>query len=233
MKANVSSQYISALLLIASKLENGLTLHLDGKITSAPYIRMTLSLLNQIGVETSFEAQTIRVKPNLENEPKIVNVESDWSSASYFYSIIALSPIGTKVCLSTYKKNSLQGDSVLAEIYKDLGVETFFDNNKIHLRRFQIPIPKSLILNLNNSPDIAQTIAVTCFGLGIGSHLTGLHTLKIKETDRLLTLKNELEKLGATVVVTDFSLTIQSYSPPLEGCPKGGVALKPYHILSF
>ena len=105
MKANVSSQYISALLLIASKLENGLTLHLDGKITSAPYIRMTLSLLNQIGVETSFEAQTIHVKPSLNNEPKIFSVESDWSSASYFYSIIALSPIGTKVCLSTYKKN--------------------------------------------------------------------------------------------------------------------------------
>ena len=120
-------------------------IHLDGKITSAPYIRMTLSLLNQIGVETSFEAQTIRVKPNLENEPKIVNVESDWSSASYFYSIIALSPIGTKVCLSTYKKNSLQGDSVLAEIYKDFGVETIFENNKIHLRRFQIPIKHQLL----------------------------------------------------------------------------------------
>jgi len=229
LPANVSSQYISALLLIAPKLENGLELTLEGEITSVPYIKMTLSLLNEIGIETSFVGNKITVK-SLSHIPNPLSliVESDWSSASYFYSIIALSEIGTEITLSSYKKNSLQGDSFLAEIYKDFGVQTFFDNNKIHLRRSQISIPKSLILNLNNSPDIAQTIAVTCFGLGIGCHLTGLHTLKIKETDRLLALKNELEKLGATVVVTDFSLTIQSYSPPLEGCPKGGVAIKTY-----
>jgi 3-phosphoshikimate 1-carboxyvinyltransferase len=107
-------------------------------------------------------------------------------------------------------------------------VETVFDNNKIHLRRFQIPIPKSLILNLNNSPDIAQTIAVTCFGLGIGCHLTGLHTLKIKETDRLEALKTELSKLGASVSITNVSLTLQSYSPPLECSPKDVVTIKTY-----
>ena len=229
LPANVSSQYISALLLIAPKLENGLELTLEGEITSIPYIKMTLSLLNEIGVETSFVGNKITVKSlSLIPNPLSLIVESDWSSASYFYSIIALSEIGTEITLSSYKKNSLQGDSVLAEIYKDLGVETFFDNNKIHLRRFQIPIPKSLILNLNNSPDIAQTIAVTCFGLGIGCHLTGLHTLKIKETDRLEALKTELSKLGASVSVTNVSLTLQSYSPPLEGCPKGGVAIKTY-----
>ena len=229
LPANVSSQYISALLLIAPKLENGLELTLEGEITSIPYIKMTLSLLNEIGVETSFVGNKITVKSlSLIPNPLSLIVESDWSSASYFYSIIALSEIGTEITLSSYKKNSLQGDSVLAEIYKDLGVETFFDNNKIHLRRFQIPIPKSLILNLNNSPDIAQTIAVTCFGLGIGCHLTGLHTLKIKETDRLEALKIELSKLGASVSVTNVSLTLQSYSLPLEGCPKGGVAIKTY-----
>ena len=229
LPANVSSQYISALLLIAPKLENGLELTLEGEMTSVSYIKMTLSLLNEIGVETSFVGNKITVKslshvPN----PLPLIVESDWSSASYFYSIIALSEIGTEITLSSYKKYSLQGDSVLAEIYKDFGVETVFDNNKIHLRRFQIPIPKSLILNLNNSPDIAQTIAVTCFGLGIGCHLTGLHTLKIKETDRLEALKTELSKLGASVSVTNVSLTLQSYSPPLEGCPKGGVTIKTY-----
>ena len=210
LQANVSSQYISALLLIAPKLENGLELTLEGEITSVSYIKMTLSLLNEIGVETSSVGNKITVK-SLSHIPNPLSliVESDWSSASYFYSIIALSEIGTEITLSSYKKNSLQGDSVLAEIYKDLGVETFFDNNKIHLRRFQIPIPKSLILNLNNSPDIAQTIAVTCFGLGIGCHLTGLHTLKIKETDRLLALKNELEKLGAQVSISDDSLTLE------------------------
>ncbi|MFZ4679544.1 MAG: 3-phosphoshikimate 1-carboxyvinyltransferase [Flavobacterium sp.] len=229
LSANVSSQYISALLLIAPKLENGLELTLEGEITSVPYIKMTLSLLNEIGVETSFVGNKITVKslsyvPN----PLPLIVESDWSSASYFYSVIALSEIGTEITLSSYKKNSLQGDSVLAEIYKDFGVETIFDNNKIHLRRFQIPIPKSLILNLNDSPDIAQTIAVTCFGLGIGCHLTGLHTLKIKETDRLEALKTELSKLGASVSITNVSLTLQSYSPPLERFPKDVVAIKTY-----
>jgi 3-phosphoshikimate 1-carboxyvinyltransferase len=233
LPANVSSQYISALLLIAPKLENGLELTLEGEITSVSYIKMTLALLNEIGVETSFADNKIVVKPQTINyKPQIISVESDWSSASYFYSIIALSEIGTEITLSSYKKNSLQGDSVLAEIYKDFGVETVFDNNKIHLRRVQIPSrifgTKSLILNLNDSPDLAQTIAVTCFGLGIGCHLTGLHTLKIKETDRLEALKTELSKLGASVSVTNVSLTLQSYSPLLDGCPKGGVVIKTY-----
>ena len=229
LPANVSSQYISALLLIAPKLENGLELTLEGEITSVSYIKMTLSLLNEIGVETSSVGNKITVK-SLSHIPNPLSliVESDWSSASYFYSIIALSEIGTEITLSSYKKNSLQGDSVLAEIYKDFGVETVFDNNKIHLRRFQIPIPKSLILNLNDSPDIAQTIAVTCFGLGIGCHLTGLHTLKIKETDRLEALKTELSKLGASVSITNVSLTLQPYSPPLERSPKDVVAIKTY-----
>ena len=123
-----------------------------------------------------------------------------------------MSETGTEITLSSYKENSTQGDSVLAEIYKNFGVDTSFKDNKIHLKKSQIPNPKSLILNLNNSPDIAQTIAVTCFGLGIGCHLTGLHTLKIKETDRLLALKNELEKLGATVAISDNSLTLEPAS---------------------
>lgn len=218
LAANVSSQYISALLLIAPKLENGLELTLVGEITSVPYIKMTLSLLNEIGVETSFVGNKISVNPLVtlsaaeEPYPKSPIVESDWSSASYFYSIIALSEIGSEITLSSYKKESLQGDSVLPEIYRDFGVETTFENNKIHLRRVQIPsqsfVTKSIILNLNSSPDIAQTIAVTCFGLGIGCHLSGLHTLKIKETDRLLALKNELEKLGAQVSITADSLEL-------------------------
>jgi 3-phosphoshikimate 1-carboxyvinyltransferase len=217
------------LLLIAPKLENGLELTLEGEITSVPYIKMTLSLLNEIGVETSFVGNKITVKSlsHISNPLSLI-VESDWSSASYFYSIIALSEIGTEITLSSYKKNSLQGDSVLAEIYKNFGVETVFYNNKIHLRRVQIPITKSLILNFNDSPDIVQTIAVTCFGLGIGCHLTGLHTLKIKETDRLEAIKTELSKLGASVSITNVSLTLQSYSPPLERSQKDVVAIKTY-----
>jgi 3-phosphoshikimate 1-carboxyvinyltransferase len=213
LSANVSSQYISALLLIAPKLENGLELTLEGEITSVPYIKMTLSLLNEIGVETSFDENKITVKSlSLIAQPLSIVVESDWSSASYFYSIVALSEIGSQITLSSYKENSLQGDSVLAEIYRDFGVETTFVNNKIQLKKINNYQLSTINCQLNSSPDIAQTIAVTCFGLGIGCHLTGLHTLKIKETDRLLALKNELEKLGATVSITDDSLTLDASS---------------------
>ncbi|MCF6129109.1 3-phosphoshikimate 1-carboxyvinyltransferase [Flavobacterium sp. AS60] len=213
LAANISSQYISALLLIAPKLENGLELTLEGEITSIPYIKMTLSLLNEIGVETSFVENKITVKPlSLVSYPLSLTVESDWSSASYFYSIAALSAIGTEITLSSYKQNSLQGDSVLTQIYEDFGVETIFDGNSIHLMKTDNRQPTTVNYQLNNSPDIAQTIAVTCFGLGIGCHLTGLHTLKIKETDRLQALKNELEKLGATVSITDDSLTLEPSS---------------------
>ncbi|CAM3752280.1 3-phosphoshikimate 1-carboxyvinyltransferase [Flavobacterium gelidilacus] len=209
LKADVSSQYISALLLIAPKLENGLELTLEGEITSIPYIKMTLALINEIGVETSFKNNVIKVNPQFTIHNSQFTIESDWSSASYFYSIVALSEIGTQITLSSYKQNSLQGDSALAEIYKDFGVETFFENHSIILRKVYVHNSQFTIHNLKNSPDIAQTIAVTCFGLGIGCHLTGLHTLKIKETDRLEALKTELSKLGATVSVTNDSLTIE------------------------
>lgn len=210
LPANVSSQYISALLLIAPKLENGLELTLEGEITSIPYIKMTLALLNEIGVETSFENNKIKIKQLKTHNSQLITIESDWSSASYWYSIIALSEIGTQINLSSYKKNSLQGDSALAEIYKNFGVETAFnDNNSITISKVNFKNQKSLIYNLQSSPDIAQTIAVTAFGLGIGCHLTGLHTLKIKETDRLEALKNELSKLGAIISVTNDSLTIE------------------------
>lgn len=210
LPANVSSQYISALLLIAPKLENGLELTLEGEITSIPYIKMTLALLNEIGATTSFVENKIIVKPLQSAICNLQSVESDWSSASYWYSIVALSEIGTQITLSSYKQNSLQGDSVLSEIYKDFGVETIFNTNKsITILKSATCNLQSAICNLNNSPDIAQTIAVTCFGLGIGCNLTGLHTLKIKETDRLEALKTELSKLGANISVTDDSLTIQ------------------------
>jgi 3-phosphoshikimate 1-carboxyvinyltransferase len=212
--ANVSSQYISALLLVAPKLENGIELTLVGEITSIPYIKMTLALLNEIGVETSFQGNTITVKPKTQNpKPQTLTVESDWSSASYFFSIVALSEIGTQITLSSYKQNSLQGDSSLVEIYKTLGVKTTFENNSIVIRKTALnsyeesKLP-SATFNLNSSPDIAQTIVVTCLGLGIGCHLTGLHTLKIKETDRLEALRIELTKLGANISVTNDSLTL-------------------------
>jgi 3-phosphoshikimate 1-carboxyvinyltransferase len=210
LSANVSSQYISALMLIAPKLENGLELTLEGEITSVSYIKMTLALLNEIGVKTSFENNTIKVThhPSPIIQHPII-VESDWSSASYWYSIIALSEIGSQITLSSFKQNSLQGDIALVEIYKNFGVESVFNSNEITLHKVENLKPPTLNLELNPCPDIAQTISVTCFGLGISCNLTGLHTLKIKETDRLEALKTELTKLGATISITNNSLTLE------------------------
>jgi 3-phosphoshikimate 1-carboxyvinyltransferase len=206
---NVSSQYISALLLIAPTLENGLQLKFKGEITSVPYIKMTLTLLAELGVELSWSDDRISIQPKPTISNKTIVVESDWSSASYYYSLCALSP-NSEIKLSAYKQTSLQGDAVLAAIYENFGVKTTFGENTIHLKNTNPSEIKDLTLNLINAPDIAQTIAVTCFGLGIGCYLTGLHTLKIKETDRLVALKNELEKLGAKVEITNETLRLKA-----------------------
>lgn len=204
---NVSSQYISALLLMAPGLEAGLELELLGKITSIPYINMTLALLRDLGIKCHWEGQVIRVEHKKSIADTSVTVESDWSSASYFYSLAALSQ-KAEITLKAYKKNSLQGDSSLVEIYRHFGVETIFGDDAITLVKKEIE-PKSLTLDLANCPDLAQTIAVTCFGLRMACDLSGLHTLKIKETDRLVALQNELEKLGAKVSITDKSLHLE------------------------
>lgn len=207
LAANVSSQYISALLLVASKLENGLELTLEGEITSIPYIKMTLALLNDLDIQTSFEGNVIKVFPKAEVVSKEMVVESDWSSASYFFSLVALADTAS-ITLSSYKQNSLQGDSELVSLYEKLGVETTFQDNKMTLVKQANFKYETVNFELNNTPDIAQTIVVTCLGLGIGCHLTGLHTLKIKETDRLEALRIELTKLGANISVTNDSLTL-------------------------
>jgi len=225
LKANVSSQYISALLLIAPKLKNGLQLTLEGEITSIPYINMTLDLLYQIGVQNTFVENKINITPHsspLTSHTLIV--ESDWSSASYFYSMVALSPLGTSITLSSYNKNSLQGDSVLTEIYNRFGVTTNFNGSAITLLKMRDCKLHTVNLHLQNSPDIAQTIVVTCYGLGIRCHLTGLHTLKIKETDRLVALKAEMEKFGADIDITEDSLTLKPSS-----AIKSGVRISTYN----
>jgi 3-phosphoshikimate 1-carboxyvinyltransferase len=223
INGNVSSQYISSLLLIASKLENGLEIELIGKITSVPYIKMTLSLLTQLGIENKFEGNFIKVFPKTEIQKQTIVVESDWSSASYFYSIVALSKIGSEITLSAYKKESLQGDSCLAEIYQHFGVETVFDEHSIILKKTKVSNKEILEIDLKNAPDIAQTIAVTCFAEKIACNLSGLHTLKIKETDRLEALHDELSKLGALISVTDKSLHLEKSSEI-----KKNIAIKTY-----
>ena len=210
LDSNVSSQYISALLLIGSSLKNGLEVNLKGQITSKPYIMMTLSLLNQLGVLYSFEENVIKINRfNDLGVKKIIKVESDWSSASYYYSFVALSPINTEIILSSYNISSLQGDSVLNKIYYEFGVETSFNDNSITIKKTKIS-KHTVSFDLNSSPDLAQTIAVTCLGLRINCSLTGLKTLLIKETNRLLALKNEIKKLGTDILITSDTLSFNN-----------------------
>ncbi len=204
INGSISSQYISALLLIAPQLATGLTLHLEGKVTSVPYIEMTLALLKEIGVNALFEGNKIIIKPLAKALDKTLVVASDWSAVSYYYSLIALAKNGN-LRLKSFPEKSLQGDKAVMTIYKKLGVNTVVENDTLVLTKANTII-KHLELDLKNTPDIAQTIAVTCFGLGISCELKGLHTLKIKETDRLVALKTELEKLGALVKITDDSI---------------------------
>lgn len=210
LPANISSQYISALLLVAPSLKEGLILNLEGKITSRPYINMTLKLLEEVGIRSEFSGQRIRVFPKAEVASKNLVVESDWSSASYFYSIVSLSAVGSEICLSAYKKNSLQGDSILQEIYTNFGVETHFEGESIRLVKARNHTLTHLTYDLTEAPDLAQTLVVSCFGLGISCELSGLHTLKIKETDRLQALQNELVKLGARISTTEASLELDA-----------------------
>ena len=154
--------------------------------------------------------QKIKILPKPTVHDKTFVVESDWSSASYFYSLIALSKIGSSVKLSAYKKDSLQGDNCLSRIYNHFGVQTTFNENSIVLTKEAKHNSVILTEDLKNAPDIAQTIAVTCFGLGVACDLSGLHTLKIKETDRLEALKEELTKLGGAISVTNESLHLKT-----------------------
>lgn len=217
LPADISSQYISALLLISPSLEEGLELVLEGKITSIPYIQMTLSLLERIGVHTHFEGQTIRVNPLTKPILSEQTVESDWSSASYFFSILSLADTGS-VDLKSYLEQSLQGDRVLMEIYEQLGVKATLGHQVLQLKKVKVDLPEILEWDLSKAPDIAQTIVVSCLGLGIGCKLEGLHTLKIKETDRLQALYNELTKLGAEVRITADSLFLAPCSKINQNC---------------
>jgi 3-phosphoshikimate 1-carboxyvinyltransferase len=220
-----SSQFVSALLLIAPALKNGLQLRLEGDPVSYPYIHMTLRLLHGFGIQYGQSGTTISVLPSGARLPALpVAVESDWSSASYWYSICALSP-GSGIRLKYLSEQSLQADAVLPALFKPLGVVTEFGhNNSVLLRQNQISI-SGFQYDFTHCPDIAPTLATTCFGLGIPAELRGLKTLKIKESDRILALKTELEKLGAVVQATDDSLQISGTAPTKSGI----VTIEPYN----
>lgn len=208
LPANISSQYISALMLVAPALKNGLKIDLIGETTSFPYIKMTQSIMDQLGFETAFDGNQISIKSASSLNINHWKIESDWSSASYFYSIVALAD-RSEISLKSFFEESKQGDAALTEIYEKFGVKTTHSNGKIILSKITDFNPPNFIkLNLKNTPDLAQTIAVTCLGLNIDCKLSGLHTLRIKETNRLTALKTEIEKLGGNVKITDRSLEL-------------------------
>lgn len=213
IQANTSSQYITSLMLIGAALPSGLTIKLIGEITSKPYIQLSLVTLKLFGIEAEFVDNIIRINPFSYNKLKNWTVESDWSSASYYYSILSLASSNNSILeLNSFRKNSSQGDARLAEIYKQLGISSQFrEENSLRLDKINSSegYSKVLSLDLIENPDLAQTIVVNAFGLGLECQLFGLHTLKIKETDRLVALKNELIKLGAEIDITNNSLHLK------------------------
>lgn len=220
ISANISSQFISSLMLIGSKLENGLEIHLEGKITSRPYLEMTLKILRNIGISTQWKGQVIQVYPDIQSEKssQIIKCisESDWSSASYYYSLAA---IGRKcINLQSFRPHSLQGDSVIKEIYWNFfGVNTISQGSESKislLPESSFVFPELIALDMNDCPDIAQTLCVTATALKIPFEITGLSTLKVKETDRLIALKNELFKIGCIAEITEDSIASQKFFEP-------------------
>ena len=197
IEGEVSSQYISALMLIAPTFRNGLNIKLLNNLVSKPYIEMTAKLMQEFGAIVKFENSSIWVE-NVSYFSNKCYVESDWSAASYWYEILSFAKSG-KISLEGLKRDSLQGDSVITDLFKSFGIKTEFGSSGIVLRKVDIELPQYFEYDFTMCPDLAQTAAVTCLGLGIEAKLTGLKTLKIKETDRILALQNELEKLGAEI----------------------------------
>lgn len=193
LAGNVSSQYISALLMIAPTMENGLVLHLTGDVISKPYIQLTLQLMKQFGVEAEWQGEsTLRVAPQ-SYRPVPFTVEADWSAASYWFEMMALSR-SAHIRLQGLFKHSFQGDAMGARLFSQLGVGYDFGEGLTLRRTGQIT--RKFVHNFVNEPDLAQTFAVTCAMLDVPFYFNGLQTLRIKETDRISALKNELKKLG-------------------------------------
>jgi len=219
--ADISSQFITSLLLVAGKLENGLEINLIGEVTSRSYIEMTLDILTKFGITNTFEGNTIKVKPfEIQNETPTVHyeVESDWSSASYFYSLAALGR--ETIHLKSFYKESTQGDSAIAKIYEDFfGIKTTFTEEEHMLSLHPEPyfqFPEKIVLDTNNCPDIAQTLCVTAAALKIPFEISGLGTLRVKETDRLQALYHELKKIGTETEITDLTIKSIGFNEPHE-----------------
>jgi 3-phosphoshikimate 1-carboxyvinyltransferase len=196
INSSVSSQYISALLMMAPNLPQGLTLALEGKTVSTPYIEMTVSIMQHFGVAVDVSGQSYHIEPQTYKYSPFT-VESDWSAASYWYAIFALSNL-QELKLKGLKANSWQGDSIVAELMEPFGVKTQFEDNNAILSKTPPDLPAKI--EFLKCPDLAQTFAVLTAALGHECVFTGLQTLKIKETDRIQALQTELQKLGANLI---------------------------------
>lgn len=197
IKGDISSQYITALLLVAPTLPEGLELEIDGELTSRPYVEMTLSLLEQTGIQHQWDGNKIIIANQSFTDTEIT-VEPDWSAASYWYSIAALCE-KAEIRLPYLKKYSLQGDSRITEIMANFGITSMFDENGLTLIKEDKPLLRK-IFDFKDCPDLAQTVIVCCAALGHDATFTGLETLKIKETDRVRALQNELAKMGVKLI---------------------------------
>lgn len=198
LDGSVSSQYISALLMIAPTLEGGLTLRLKNKITSRPYIEMTLKLMEQFGIQHAWKGNEIRIAEQ-RYKARPFSVEADWSGASYWYEMAVMAE-DVDLELEGLRTESLQGDAALAQWFEKLGVQTIATDKGSRLTKSGIPLPRFLQLNFIENPDVAQTFAVLCVMKQIPFHFTGLETLKIKETNRIAALQDELAKFGAQII---------------------------------
>ena len=206
LKGSISSQFISALLMIAPKLDNGILLEITSKVVSKPYIEMTLKLMKEFGIDYTWENNLIKVEQQ-NYLAKNIKVENDWSAASFWYSFLALSKSG-EITIPNLYANSLQGDSVLSSIYSKLGIKTEFKEDSIVLSKTK-NIAKEIELDLSNHPDLALPIIVTCCGLGTKAHLMGLESLKVKESNRLECIKKELRKFNISCEIDSSSIKIR------------------------
>jgi len=206
MDGSTSSQFISALLLIAPTLGNGLTIKLTGEISSRPYIDMTLKLMNEFGVIHTWNENVLSVKQQ-KYVSKNILIESDWSAASYWYEMAALSD-NVDLTLTGLDKNSSQGDAVIAEMMKQFGVVTSFSNDGIRLSKTSVILPQKFSYDFQSCRDLVQTMAVTCVALGVKAEFRGVKNLRIKETDRLLAMQSEFRKVGSTSIISDFGFEI-------------------------
>ncbi|MFM7023109.1 MAG: 3-phosphoshikimate 1-carboxyvinyltransferase [Flavobacteriales bacterium] len=206
---SVSSQYLSALLMIAPKLKGGLEMQLTGKVASVPYLKMTLRLMEYFGAKWSWEGSVIKVEEG-SYTPQEFTVEADWSGASYWYQMAAFAS-ELDLTIKGLKKESLQGDSAIVKMYERLGVHSEFLKDGVRLTKNNKSLPTEFNDDFTDCPDVAQTLAVTLAGLGIGGRLVGLESLRIKETDRIAAVQNELAKFGIKVDVEgDYAMVVHA-----------------------